>query len=165
MAKLKDVIAYFCKNYPHKEQLYKARLTKMVYLADWKSAIDLKKQMTDIKWIFTHYGPYVEDVIDLARKDPDFKVETIPNLSGNFSNFKELVKVKKNIDYSSLDKKEMEILDKVIEVTKKRDWIAFTQFVYSTYPILTQDRYSELDLVALAKKYKEDFPQFHEVSK
>jgi hypothetical protein len=39
MAELKDIIAYYCKQYPHKAELSKARLTKMVYLADWKSAI------------------------------------------------------------------------------------------------------------------------------
>ncbi len=50
MAALKDIIAYYCDRYPHKEELSKARLTKMVYLADWKSAIVHGKQISDIKW-------------------------------------------------------------------------------------------------------------------
>ena len=35
MAKLVDVVGYLCEHYPHKAELSKARLTKMVYLADW----------------------------------------------------------------------------------------------------------------------------------
>jgi hypothetical protein len=40
MATLGDVMAYLCEHYPHKDDLSKARLTKLVYLADWKSAIE-----------------------------------------------------------------------------------------------------------------------------
>ena len=31
---LRDIVAYVCKNYPYKDELSNARVTKMVYLAD-----------------------------------------------------------------------------------------------------------------------------------
>jgi len=34
MKKLANIIAYLSSNYPHKNELSKARLTKLVYLAD-----------------------------------------------------------------------------------------------------------------------------------
>lgn len=34
-------------------------------------------------------------------------------------------------------------------------WSRFIRLVYSTYPILTQERGTKLDLVELAAKYKE----------
>jgi hypothetical protein len=52
MARLRDVVAYLCHEYPHKGELSKARLTKMVYLADWRSAIERGSQVTDIEWVF-----------------------------------------------------------------------------------------------------------------
>ena len=39
-------------------------------------------------------------------------------------------------------------------VTKDKTWDQFITFVYSTYPIVNSERYSQLDLVALAQEYK-----------
>ena len=73
-AMLRDVVAYLCSHYPHREELSKARLTKMVYLADWKSALQRGSQLTEIKWQFNHYGPYVDDVVNSVRNDPEFEI-------------------------------------------------------------------------------------------
>jgi hypothetical protein len=45
-------------------------------------------------------------------------------------------------------------LDFVIEKTKDLEWNDFIRLIYSTYPIVTQDKYSKLDLVSLAKEYQ-----------
>lgn len=72
MNKLQKIIAYFCIRYPYKGELSKARLTKLVYLADWFSALIDDHQLTDIDWLFNHYGPYVDDVFEVASRSPDF---------------------------------------------------------------------------------------------
>ena len=64
MARIKNVTAYLCAKYPHKDELSKARVTKLVYLADWKSAQQNQKQLTKIDWYFHNYGPYVDAVVD-----------------------------------------------------------------------------------------------------
>ena len=47
------------------------------------------------------------------------------------------------------------VLDFVIEKTAPLSWDDFIKLVYSTYPIVTQPRYSTLNLVQLASLYKQ----------
>lgn len=150
MADIKDVIVYFCENYPHKAELSKARLTKMVYLADWMSAIQRRKQISNIKWMYNHYGPYVDDVAEVVQKDHLFEMISTVNLYGST---KDVVKLKKNNNNVILTNAERTILDSIIKITAPLYWNRFIELVYSTYPILKSPRYSSLDLVALAGEY------------
>lgn len=155
MGSLRDIVAYICKNYPHEDELSNARVTKMVYLADWRSAIERDKQLTGITWRFDHYGPFVYDVLDVAREDPAFKVTSTQNM---FGSQKELLSVADDVDYPSLDENEIEVLDFVLNSTAAMNWSEFIKLVYSTYPIVTQERYSKLDLIKLAREYEEMMP-------
>ena len=49
-----------------------------------------------------------------------------------------------------------QVLDFVIESTSPLNWNEFVKLVYSTYPIVTQPRFSKLDLVAIAQRYRRD---------
>ncbi len=152
MAILKDVVAYLCDKYPHKHELSKARLTKLVYLADWRSAITRESQLTNIDWTFNHYGPYVGDVVELTRSDADFEVKSGTTMYGDE---KEVITVREDLEYPSLTADDRELLDFVIESTRKKYWAAFIRLVYSTYPIVSKPRFERLNLVELAKEYKE----------
>lgn len=149
MKKLKALLAYLIDNYPYKFELSKARLTKMVYLCDWLSAFHCGKQMTDIKWYFNHYGPYVDDVVECARKNPEFDIIFDSNC---FGATKEIISTINPLDTDCLDKSEKIILDFIIDKTSGLYWKGFINLVYATYPIATQPRYTYLDLVELAKK-------------
>jgi hypothetical protein len=127
MAELRDIVAYLCDRYPYPNELSNARLTKMIYLADWKSAIEREEQLTNLSWEFSHYGPYVPNVIRLARSEKDFEVKLGETIF-------------------------------VIHSVDDKSFTEFVKLVYSTYPIVTQERYSILDLVNLAKEYKEVAP-------
>jgi uncharacterized protein YwgA len=152
MAEIKDIIAYFCKKYPHKSELSKARLTKMVYLADWRSCLKRGRQISPIQWIFNHYGPYVEDVANVASTDTRFVVETTTN---SYGSAKELVRLKnENVDVK-ITNAEREIIDHIIQKVSPLYWNSFIELVYSTYPIRKSRRYEELDLVSLAEDYNE----------
>ena len=154
MAQLRDVMAYFCVNYPYTEELSKARLTKMIYLADWRSAITRGHQLTDVRWEFSYHGPYVKDIIDLARQDPDFEVSRIENVYGDL---KEVISVKDNeIDYPSLTAEDREVLEYVIETTAPKFWEPFMKLIYSTYPIVSRPRFAKLNLVELAEEYRQE---------
>jgi hypothetical protein len=158
MAKLKDIVAYLCDKYPHPDELSNARLTKMVYLADWKSALERSEQLTDLTWEFSHYGPYVPEVIRLARSEKDFVVEHGKTMYGDQ---KELVRHEissQETSYPSLESNDTELLDFVIRSVEDKSFAEFVRLVYSTYPIVTQERYSKLELVDLAKEYKEVAP-------
>lgn len=148
MSKLADVVAYLCAHYPHKHELSKARLTKLVYLADWRSAQEQGKQITDIEWFFHNYGPYVEDVIEAAKLDPRIKIEETTTIYGAP---KVLLSLNPEASTSNnLSPIESRILDKVISDTKALYWDSFIKYVYSTYPIRVSDRYQALNLAELA---------------
>ena len=150
MAILKDIMAYFCKEYGDKNDLSKARMTKMVYLADWKSAIKYQRQISSIKWIYNHYGPYVDDVERVALTDESFKIESTINVCGNH---KSIIKLNETGYEPSLRENEKAVLDHIIEITIGKNWEQFMEIVYSTYPIRKSEQYKILDLVELAKEY------------
>ncbi|KQX69213.1 Panacea domain-containing protein [Paenibacillus sp. Root444D2] len=150
MTDIRHILRYFAIHYPYKNELSKTRITKMVYLADWFSSQRHHKQMTKIKWYFDHYGPYVSDVYDAAKKDNKLKI--VEEFSA-YGSPKLLIalKSKDSLGLEELDKKETKILDKVIEETKTLNWSEFIDYVYSTYPIKNKARYNFLNLAEMAK--------------
>ena len=130
---LNDLIGYIVMNYKNKDDLSKARLNKIIYLIDWKSAIDKERQITNIEWYFNNYGPYVSDI------------ET----SLNF----DIVRIKTNEFQKPLDEENL-IIDLVINLTQELSWNEFINAVYSTFPIKESEKGSSLNLVQLAKEYK-----------
>ena len=150
--KIFNLIAYFLKEYPHKDELSNARLTKMIYLSDWYSAIHVKQQITDIKWYYDNHGPFVWDIKREVDAHPEFfKVLETSNM---FGGKKRLIKLNKEPKIS-LDENEKEAADHIINVTKNLNWDMFIKLVYLTYPIISTEKYSHLNLVSKAKKYLE----------
>lgn len=156
MAKLIDLMTYFCQHYPHPDDLSVGRLTKMVYLADWRSAITRSQQMTQIPWHFDHYGPYVRRIREVAETNPEHFA--IDSLNTRLGNPKKVVRLRaprrSRVAEQAMTEDERGILDHVIRTTQDLGWGDFIKLVYSTYPILMEPRYSSLDLVELAARYK-----------
>ena len=149
MTKLSALVRCFCDKYPHESELSNARLTKMIYLADWKSAQRRGCQISDISWVFNHYGPYVDDVQYEAQRDPQIEVF---NTSTMYGTRKVQIRLKGEADYSVLNTDDVNIVDEVIEDTKMKFWNDFIKYVYATYPIKANTRYARLDLIELAEK-------------
>ena len=152
MTRLQNIVAYLCLNYPFKLELSKARLTKLVYLADWFSSLIDEKQMTEVDWLFNHYGPYVDDVVDSVRNNREFSLSAHEN---HYGTEKIVVAYEGRESEIRLAERDKAILDAVIDKTKGMYFNAFIDYVYSTYPVKSSDRYAKFDLVALAKEYKE----------
>ena len=51
-------------------------------------------------------------------------------------------------------KNSLSLIDFVIEKTRKFYWNKFIELVYSTYPIISQEKGSSLNLIELAREYK-----------
>ncbi|MDM1271715.1 Panacea domain-containing protein [Acinetobacter indicus] len=137
---LNDLIKYFCSMYPHSQELSKARLTKMVYLADWENFKLSNNQLSNIKWYFDNFGPYVTDVVDTAYNDPDVRLVSTRTIYGTE---KTLIEYKGSTPI--LDESVKKILDQVIESTKTLSWKNFIEYVYATPPIKQSTRYNYLD--------------------
>lgn len=156
MSRLENIVAYLLLHYPYKNELSKARLTKLVYLADWFSALTTKKQMTNIVWVFNHYGPYVDDIANIAKENENF---TIEHQTTQFGGDKYLISYNGKDNSIILENNEKEILNFVIDKTKNMYFDKFIDYIYSTYPVRSEQRYSTLNLETLAKEYKEKAPK------
>ncbi len=153
MNKLKEIISYILIKYPHKNEMSNARLTKMVYLSDWKQAIENKRQITNIEWYFDNYGPFVADVQNEIRDNPDaFECKETVNM---FGRPKTLFSIKETSYIPRLTQSEKDAVDHVIKETQSLNWEDFINLVYSTHPISSSSRYSKLNLVSKANEYLE----------
>lgn len=151
MKNLKELIEYIISNYPQPTELSKPRLVKLIYLIDWKNSIDYGKQVTDIKWYFNHYGPYVEDVINLMKNDTEtFEVISYENpYSGGIT---DKFKLKKNVR-PNLDSSTLKSADFIIKNTFRMNWSQFISLVYSSYPVKKGEKYTFLNLEKLSIEF------------
>jgi len=148
--KLHDLMASLYVKVSHKSDLSKARFTKLVYLSDWKMSQRYGRTISNIKWLFNHYGPYVDDVVKLARDSADFNLITTRNAYGS---------IKEKIEFTGsglieggLDPQELEVIDEVVRETDPLYFNDFINLVYDTYPVRESSKYSILDLPKLAQK-------------
>jgi antitoxin SocA-like protein len=153
MASLKDAVAYLLLAYPNKADLSNGRVTKLVYLSDWRHVLVTGKQITSVEWVFDNFGPFVWDVMDTARAHPElFEINETETFLGSPKRVLRCI----NLDYRPrLSESEQAAIDHVIKATHTLSWEAFIKLVYSTYPVVASDRYSVLDLEVLAREYKE----------
>lgn len=143
MSKLAPLMAYICKYYPFKSDISNARLTKMIYLADWFSMKEKGVQLTNIKWYFDNYGPYVDKIREEAEHNPIFESVSSTTIYGTP---KLQIKLAENVNIPSVDSETQIILDKVIDETKSLNWNDFINYIYNTSPVQNGYRYTYLDL-------------------
>ena len=136
---LNDLIKYFCSMYPHSQELSKARLTKMVYLADWENFKVHQEHISNIEWYFDNFGPYVTDVVDTAYNDPDLRIVSTRTIYGTDKTL-----IEYNGETPKINTEIKTILDKVINETKPLSWKSFIDYVYATPPIKESTRYNYL---------------------
>ena len=67
-----------------------------------------------------------------------------------------------DIDMDKLSENVTSTIDIIIERTKKLYWKDFINFVYSTYPIVTSERYTFLNLVQKAEEYHRELAEEQE---
>lgn len=159
MNNLLNLILYIFKTHPKVNELSKPRLVKLIYLIDWKFAIDSGRQFTSIRWYYNHYGPYVDDVIDLIKKENEiFKVTSSINQFGSISERISLAKKDANF-YLPDDVKRA--ADFIINNTAHMNWSEFINLVYSSFPVLSNSQYTEFNLEDDANRFRE-YRRMHE---
>lgn len=129
MKKSKAVVKYFTVTYPWGDVISESRMLKLVFLADWRAALKLGRQVTETTWVVGRRGPHSDDILNVIRS-------TLPESCINI-----------------LIEEEKALLDFVVKSTSKKSWSELTKLVYSTYPLITKNRFEKLDLVSLAKNY------------
>jgi len=149
MAQLRDVVAYLCKEYPHKQELSKARIAKMVYLAEFWEAVNEGHRLTDRVWKFRACGPYLRDIEEMPSNEKCFRVVKGTSVFGDPM---ELFTVLDDVDFPSLTQEDMVVLDHVIKEAATKEWEDLCGFVSATIPAVWEPNDADLDLGAFAKK-------------
>jgi hypothetical protein len=147
MAELRDVVAYLCTRYPHKQELSKGRLAKMVYLGELWSAMSKGRRLTDRTWELRRRGPFLKDIEEFPSKEPCFKVIKAASIFGDPM---DLVTLQGDVDCPTLTQDDIRILDRVIKESAPKEWEELCWFVSSTYASVCQTSPARLDLAFCA---------------
>lgn len=136
---LKDLMDAVLKRYGG--SLYNSTLTKFIYLIDVETVRKLNTQVTCIKWTKNHFGPFVWDIIDCAKLNPDiFKIDEIsPN--------KRLITLLKDTE-TVLPNEIKTIIDDIQKRVPNPtlSFVAFKDYVYKTPPMVLSRGHGPLDL-------------------
>ncbi|HEY2325776.1 MAG TPA: hypothetical protein VGJ82_23165 [Thermoanaerobaculia bacterium] len=143
------MIEYICRFYGGSAPMTQFRLGLTLYLTDWRSAIELGRAATDIRWKVENHNPTPEQgdlvflVMARTSTPPDFSAIDHPRepLPVNFA----------------LPDEDRRTIDFVLKVTRHMADQELMQLVYSTFPIMTQPDRAPLNLVALAERYNREF--------
>lgn len=101
-------------------------LTQMLYLLDWKNTLTHGSPLTGLKWVFGLQGP---EAASLNLDATGFSMQV-------------------------LTPADVAMIDFVASVAINRPDVDLTRLVYSTYPIITGQKQTVLDLPACAKVYQ-----------
>lgn len=153
MKNLLETILYIFEEYRKKDELSSARLVLLIFLIDWKFAIDNGKQFTEAKWVYEHFGPFSNDVFTLIRKKNDiFKVDIIKKEDGEIT---ERLFLKSNSIVGVKNFEAKSAADFILENTYSMTWSEFIQLVFSSYPIISNSKNTQLDLSKDSLRFKQ----------
>jgi len=145
MNSLKDIIFYVLQSYPGTNDLTEARIVKIIYLSDWHQALYYRKQISTINWYHDNCGPYSDDIRNTILDNSNLFIIDPP---------KNLIMIKDKNYYPHLGIIERKSIDHIITISSALNWNEFIKLVYSTYPVSSSSKYSNLDIVAKALEYK-----------
>jgi hypothetical protein len=148
--KLLDAIAYICMNY--KNDLSKSRLNKILYLADWIGCLNKNNSVTNASWKYNNNGPIAPDIIKLISENSIFQIEKTEDKYGKA---KEVIKINEGYPQIISEDWEIETLNRSIKLASDLTFSEFLSVVFSSYPLMSQSKGSDLDLLFLAKKFNE----------
>lgn len=137
------VVVYILKT--HKAECSKARLIKLLYLADWHQAITFGNPITNLNWKFENCGPYSEEIIQELNNNSNLFQDEGNHYSVSINN-EESFNLPEAIIHS---------LNHVLNETKDLTFSELITLVLSTYPCMTTSRFEKLDLKQGAIKYRQ----------
>jgi endonuclease/exonuclease/phosphatase (EEP) superfamily protein YafD len=141
----RNAIAHIIINIVGPGTLPVLRLTTLLYLSDWRSAIKLKRQITDIAWVQPFVAKMPEIVQFLEQDKSDFTLLSGPQPEVMFTG---------NPLSGILSVEARTCVDFVLRSETNKSWPELFRLAYSTYPMFSQPAQSSLDLVLLSELYE-----------
>lgn len=151
MERIINILDYLYKQYPNPNQLSISRVMKLLYLMEWRYAITKFDKLTDIEWFQTEYGPFYKSLRLIFDESSNFKVLVKKDDYNKEQIIIEFLNNKENLTTKAETK---EVVDFVIQHCKDYSWFELNNLVNSTYGILNTPQGQIINVVELAKKYK-----------
>ena len=149
MARFQQVIEYVCRRYESAYRLDQSRLGLILYLIDWRSAIERRKPITDIAWRVEEFGPQPD--LESSR----FAISAVTASPPDFTSLSmNPLPAMQRVDLSA---EEISVIEFVISTVAMKSDLELQQLVRSTFPVLTQPKTAPLNLVALAAQYDREY--------
>ncbi|MBV6443732.1 MAG: DUF4065 domain-containing protein [Haliscomenobacteraceae bacterium CHB4] len=172
MSPLNNVLLYLYREFPNPLSLGASRAIKMIFLADWRCAVDSGEPMTDIEWRNSDRGPYSPLIAEaLARDEENFFLE--PNEEESLRALSFVVIPKSNsLAHADLDLNCKKALDGVVEDTHQMALWQLSNFVETQFPMRVTEQGDVIRLSFWAKQYRkimhspkevEDFIRYHKL--
>ena len=150
---LYHIILYLLAHYSNLSELTSSKIIKMIYLADWHSAVLTDKTLTSTEWFLNDYGPTSDELLAAFKNYNEFTSKLAHDLTNKNKRLEFNDTLSKKIN---LSREQQAILDRVIDVTQKRNLNDFNVFVKSTYPVISSNINNKLNLIKKAQAYKDD---------
>lgn len=152
MVRVINILDYLYFKYPNSNQLSISRVMKLLYLIEWRYAITRFKKMTDIDWLQTEYGPFYKGLRNIFNESSNYEVTLKLDDSGKEQTVIIFLNKKNNFN---LDDEVKEVVDFVINHCKEYSWRELNNLVNSTYGVLNTQQGQIINIVMLAKRYKD----------
>jgi hypothetical protein len=132
-------------------QISTIRLVKLLYLIDLEHLIRHEKTLTEIDWVYYHYGPYFFELGDVLRSSSiDLEASEVLTSSGRGYTYKTLddQDISRLVDFATEQQ-----INRIIKKWALEDTRLLLDFVYNTLPIKKGIRGNKLDFgLALEKE-------------
>ncbi len=150
MSKLRNSLAYMLNSCQKSMPLNSANF--LLYLADWKHAIDSTnhKTITQTTWFKKGDSPHSEELY-LILDDSSFQIKEV---CGSVDNF--LISLKDKNYHINLDDDSKKSVDFIMSKINTKTWEDIAYLVSSTLPMLAAESSDALRLEELAKFYVEE---------
>ena len=157
MATLKDLVALVISEYPKPEDLTRARLEKLIYLADVEWAWRYGDKLTDIDWIYNDYGPFVhacDPPTGELEGEGSVKIHYDQTVFGNDKRWHQWIGSEKEV--GGVTPEEINVIRSVIKETWRFQFGRFVEYVYSTPPMVQANQYERHDIVRTMTKQRRE---------
>lgn len=152
MERVINILDYLYLQYPNSNQLSISRVMKLLYLTEWRFAITKFKKLTDIEWMQTEYGPFYNSLRIIFNESSNFEVSIKLDDNKKEQTVITFLNKKENLNLKDDTK---EVVDFVIRHCKSYSWKELNALVNSTYGIINTQQGQIIDILGLARKYKQ----------
>jgi hypothetical protein len=151
MERVINILDYLYIEYPNSNQLSYSRVMKLLFLIEWKYAITKFQKLTDIEWVLSPYGPFYKTLSSIFTESSNFDV----SIRFDEKNKEQLlIKFFNNKKVIGITDDSRDVVLFVVNHCKDFSWTELNNLVNSTYAVINAKEGQIIDILTLAKKYR-----------